>query len=180
MTRLREKYEREVVQALVKKFGYKNKMSAPKMVKVVLNVGLSHGIKDPKIIDLAEQTLMRITGQKPVKTKAKVSISAFKIREGMIVGMKVTLRKDKMYDFVDKLVNVSMARIRDFRGLDPESMDKQGNYSLGLKENIMFPEIRPDEIEKTHGLEITINTNAKSKEEGLELLTQLGFPFKKN
>lgn len=179
MTRLRKKYEKEVVPALVKKFGYKNRMSAPKLVKVVLNVGLSQGLKDPKIIDLAEQTLTRITGQKPVKTKAKVSISAFKIREGMVVGMKVTLRKDKMYEFVDKLVNVSMARIRDFRGLSPKSMDKQGNYSLGLKENIMFPEIRPDEIERTHGLEITVNTDAKSKEEGLELLTLLGFPFKK-
>ncbi len=179
MTRLREKYEREVVPALVQKFGYKNKMSAPKMVKVVLNIGLSQGLKDSKIIDLAEQTLTRITGQKPVKTKAKKSISAFKIREGMVVGMKVTLRKDKMYEFVDKLVNVSMARIRDFRGLSPESMDKQGNFSLGLKENIMFPEIRPDEIEKMHGLEITINTDAKSKAEGLELLKLLGFPFKK-
>jgi large subunit ribosomal protein L5 len=180
MTRLREKYEKEVAPMMIKKFGYKNKMAVPKMVKVVLNVGLSQGLKDAKIIDVAEQTLVRITGQKPVKTKAKKSISAFKIRKGMIVGMKVTLRKDRMYDFVDKLINVSMARIRDFRGLSPESMDRQGNFSIGLKENIMFPEIRPDEIEKIHGLEITINTNAKSKEEGLELLTLLGFPFKKN
>ncbi|NQU83824.1 MAG: 50S ribosomal protein L5 [Parcubacteria group bacterium] len=175
----KETYKKEVVPKLKEKFGYKNSIAAPKLVKVVLNVGLSHGLKDAKFIDVAEQTLTRITGQKPIKTKAKKSVSAFKIREGMIVGMKVTLRKEKMYDFVDKLVNISLARVRDFRGLSRETLDGQGNLTIGLKENIIFPEIRSDQMEKVHGLEITVVTDAKTKEEGLELLTLLGFPFKK-
>lgn len=177
--RLREKYKKEAIPGMMKRFGYKNALAVPKLVKVVLNVGLSHGLKDPKFTDIAEQTLVRITGQKPIKTKAKKSISSFKIREGMIVGMKVTLRRGRMYDFVDKLINVSLARVRDFRGLQPKSVDKQGNLTIGFRENNIFPEIRLDEIEKVHGLEATISTNAKSKEEGLELFKLLGFPFKK-
>lgn len=176
---LKEKYQKEVVSKMVEKFGYKNNLAVPKIVKVVLNIGLGEGLKDKKFIDIAEQTLIRITGQKPIQTKAKKSVSAFKIREGMIVGMKVTLRKEKMYDFVEKFINVTLARVRDFRGLSSKAIDRQGNLTIGLKENIVFPEIRPDEIEKIHGLEVTVVTDAKSHEEGLELLTLMGFPFKK-
>lgn len=176
---LKEKYKKEVIPAMMEKFGYKNPFAVPKLEKVVLNVGLSQGLKDKKYEDLVEQTLMRITGQKPIKTKAKKSVSSFKIREGMIVGTKVTLRKDKMYDFVTKFINITLARVRDFRGLSQKAVDKQGNLTIGFREHIVFPEIRPDEVEKIHGLEVTVATSAKNKEEGLELLTLLGFPFKK-
>lgn len=179
MNLLKEKYTTQAVPELMKEFNYKNPLAVPKLVKVVLNVGLSHGLKDSKYIDVVEQTLMRITGQKPIKTKAKKSVSTFKIREGMLVGMKVTLRKKRMYDFVDKLVNISLARVRDFRGISSKAIDEQGNLTVGLREHIVFPEIRPDEVEKIHGLEITVVSDAKTKEEGLELLKLLGFPFKK-
>lgn len=177
---LKEKYQKEIIPKLKEKFGYKNSLAVPRLEKVVLNVGLGEGLKDKKIIDIVENSLTHITGQKPVKTKAKKSISSFKIREGMVIGMKVTLRKTRMYDFIDKLVNVSLARVRDFRGLSSDAVDKQGNLTIGFKEHIVFPEIRPEEIEKVHGLEVTITTRAKDKEEGLELLTLLGFPFKKD
>ncbi len=176
--RLKELYKKEIVPAMQKKFGYKNKMAVPKISKVVLNVGLGRGLKDKKYEELVENTLVRITGQKPVKTKAKKSISNFKIREGMVVGMKVTLRGNRMYDFMDKLVNITFPRVRDFRGISPKAVDKMGNLSLGFKENIAFPEIQSDEVDTLHPLEVVITTTSKSREEGLELLTLIGLPFK--
>lgn len=175
---LTEHYKKNVIPAMVAKFGYKNPMAVPKLRKVTVNVGLSHGIKDPKFIEIAEETIRRITGQQPVRTAAKKSISNFKIRKGMIVGMMVTLRGQKMYDFVEKLVKVTFPRIRDFRGVSPLSFDAKGNYTFGFRENIAFPEIRPDEIERLHGLEVTIVSTSRNKEEGLELLKALGFPFR--
>ncbi len=177
MNSLQEKYKKQVMPALKEKFGYKNVNATPKIIKVIVNVGTSHGLKDPKFNEFVENTLVRITGQKPVKTLAKQSISNFKIRKGQIVGMMVTMRGHRMYDFVDKLVNITFPRIRDFRGLDPKHIDKFGNLNLGFKENISFPEIKSDEVERLHGLQITLTTSAKSREEGLELFKLLGFPF---
>lgn len=154
-------------------------MAVPKITKVTLNVGLGQGIKEAKYLETAEATLRRITGQQPVKCKARVSISNFKIRKGMIVGMKVTVRGKRMWDFLDKLVNVTLPRVRDFRGISAEAFDEKGNYSLGFREHMAFPEIRPDEIEVIHGLQITISTTTKNKDEGKLLLALLGFPFKK-
>ena len=179
MNNIREKFNKEVVPILKEKLECKNSLAVPRIEKVVINAGLGRGLKDATFIDTVESTLTRISGQKPVKTKAKKSVSSFKIREGMVVGMKVTLRKSRMYDFIDKLINISLPRVRDFRGLSSKAIDKQGNLTIGMKEHIVFPEIRPDEVEKIHGLEITVVTDAKSKEEGLELLTLMGFPFKK-
>ncbi len=178
-SRLLEKYKKEALPAMKEKFGYKNNLAVPKLEKAVLNVGLSPGLKDDKFTETVESTLTRITGQKPVFTKAKKSIAGFKIREGNVVGITVLLRGQRMYDFIDKLVNITLARVRDFRGISDESIDERGNLSLGFKEHTAFPEIKPDEVERLHGLEITIVTTAKSKKEGLELLKLLGFPFKK-
>ncbi len=175
---LKEYYLKKVVPELSKQFGYKNQMQVPKIEKAVLNVGLSKGLKDATFIDTVESTLSRITGQKPVKTKAKKSISNFKIRQGMVIGSKVTLRGQRMYDFVEKLVKVTLPRVRDFRGLDWKILDRNGNLNLGIKEHISFPEIRSDEIEKLHGLEVSIITNAASREEAKALFAGLGFPFK--
>ena len=175
---LKEYYFKKAVPELKKQFGYKNEMQVPKLEKAVLNVGLSKGLKDATFIDTVESTLARITGQKPVKTKSKKSISNFKIREGMIIGMKVTLRGKRMYDFVEKLIKVTLPRVRDFRGLDPKALDNNGNLNIGIQEHISFPEIRSDEIEKLHGLEVAIVTNAKNREEAKALLAALGFPFK--
>jgi len=172
-----EKYEKEAAPQVMAKFGLKNRMAVPKLVKVVLNVGLKQGVKDPKFVDHAEKILSKITGQKPVKTLAKKSISNFKIRQGMVVGMMVTLRGRRMYDFMDKLVNVTLPRVRDFRGLSPKTIDHHGNMTIGFKEFIAFPEVRPDDTDYVHGLEITIVTNAKSKEQGLTLLRGIGFPI---
>ncbi|MFA6410542.1 MAG: 50S ribosomal protein L5 [Candidatus Buchananbacteria bacterium] len=179
MSRLSEIYQKKAIPALKEKFGYKNNLAVPKIEKVVVNIGTGQGLRDVKFNEVAENTLMRITGQKPVKTAAKKSISNFKIREGLIVGMMVTLRGQRMYDFLDKLINVTFPRVRDFRGLDTKSIDPQGNLNLGFKEHISFPEIKSDEIEKIHGLQITVVTSAKTKEEGLELFKNLGFPFSK-
>lgn len=162
---------------LKKELGIENVMALPKVTKVTISVGLSQGIKDPKILETVEQTLTRITGQKPVKTKAKKSIASFKIRQGMVVGMMVTLRGDRMWDFLTKLTRVSFPRIRDFRGISPKIMDAHGSASIGLRENLSFPEIRPDEVERVHGLQITVTTNAGTKANGLLLLKALGFPF---
>ncbi len=178
MSRLKEKYLKEIVPALKEKFGYKNNLAVPKLEKVVVHIGLSQNLKDPKFIEIAEETVLKITGQYPLKTKAKKSISNFKIRKGMVVGMMATLRGDRMYDFVDKLINVALPRVRDFRGLSQKAMDQNGNLSIGFRENICFPEIKPDEVEKIHGLQVIVKTTAKSKEEGLELLRLLGFPFR--
>lgn len=177
MSRLKEKYIKEVIPALKEKFGYRNNLAVPKLEKVIVHVGLSQGLKDPKFVETAENTLSIITGQRPVKTKAKKSISNFKIRKGLVIGMMVTLRGEKLYDFVDKLINVALPRVRDFRGLSSKAMDRSGNLSIGFRENICFPEIEPDEIERLHGLQVTIKSTAGSKEKGLELLKLLGFPF---
>ena len=176
--RLKIKYRKEVVPELEKKFGYKNISAVPRVEKVVVSVGLSQGLKDAKFLDIAEDTLKKITGQKPVKTLAKKSISNFKIRQGEPVGMMVTLRGTRMYDFLDKLINTTFPRVRDFRGLSSKLLDGEGNLSVGFKENISFPEIKSEEIEKMHGLQVTVRTTAKEKIKGLELLKLLGFPFK--
>ncbi|MFH1610824.1 MAG: 50S ribosomal protein L5 [Patescibacteria group bacterium] len=179
MNNFKEKIQKEVIPAMQEKFGYKNKLAVPKIEKVTLNVGISANKKDDKFLELVENTLTRITGQKPVFTKARMSVSSFKIREGNVVGAKVTLRKQRMNDFVEKLINITLPRVRDFRGLFLKSIDRSGNLTIGFKENLAFAEINPDEVEKVHGLEIVITTSAKNKEEGTELLKLLGFPFKK-
>ena len=174
-----EQYNKKILPALKEKFGYKNNLAVPKITKVVLNVGTGHGLKDPKFNEAVEDTLLRITGQKPVKTVSRKSISNFKIREGLVVGMSVTLRGARMHDFLNKLINVTLPRVRDFRGLDTKSVDSRGSLNLGFREHIAFPEIKSDEIEKIHGLQITVVTTAKTHEEGLELFSLLGFPFRK-
>lgn len=161
-----------------KMFGAKNIMAVPKIEKISLNVGINSR-QENNFQEIVESTLTRISGQKPVKTKAKKAISAFKVKENMVVGMKVTLRGQRMYDFLEKLINVSIPRIRDFRGLSEKSVNRQGNLSLGFKEHNVFPEIRSDEIERIHGLEVTLSTNANDQEKGLALFRLLGFPFKK-
>ncbi|MFH1404477.1 MAG: 50S ribosomal protein L5 [Patescibacteria group bacterium] len=175
---LKEKYTKEIVPKLKEEFGYKNNLAVPKVTQVNLNVGLGANMKDSKFIDTVENTLTRITGQRPVKTLARKSIATFHIREGNIVGMKASLHGNRMWDFLEKLTNVSIARIRDFRGLSPKSFDGEGNFSIGFKEHIIFPEIRSDEIEVLHGLQVTVSTTAKSNKEGIALLKALGFPIK--
>jgi large subunit ribosomal protein L5 len=177
-SRLKIKYQNEVVPALEAKFGYKNVFAVPKIEKVVVSAGLSQGLKDAKFLDIVDETLRKVTGQKPVKTLAKKSISNFKIRKGMPIGAMVTLRGKRMYDFLDKLINVTFPRVRDFRGLSSELLDREGNLSVGFREDIAFPEIKSEEIEKMHGLQVTVKTTAENKEQGLELLKSLGFPFK--
>lgn len=174
---LYQRYKKEVVPALKTELKLKSVMQVPKVTKVVLNAGIGRFIKDAGYIDNVEKTLGKITGQKPVRTKAKKAISNFKIRQGQEIGVMVTLRGKRMYQFLEKLVNVSFARIRDFRGITDKAFDRQGNYTLGLKENTAFPEIKTGEIEKMHGLQIIINTTAKDKVAGKALLTHLGFPF---
>jgi len=177
---LKEFYKSDVVPKLKKEFSYQNVMQVPTIKKIILNVGLGKGLKDAKYLETAENTLQRITGQQPVKTKARKSIAAFKIREGNIIGMKVTLRGQRMWDFLEKLLKVSLPRVRDFRGLSPKSFDGHGNYSIGLTEHVAFPEIRSDEIETIHGLQVIINTSANTDKEGLSLLKYLGLPLKKS
>ena len=172
-------YKQEVLPKLRSEFGYKNVHSVPTLKSVTLNVGLGAGLKDAKIIETAEKTLTKISGQKPVNTKARKSIATFKIREGNVVGMKVTLRGKRMWDFMEKLIKVSLPRVRDFRGLPPKAFDGQGNYSIGFKEHIAFPEIHSDEIDLIHGLQVTIATSATTDEESMSLLTHLGLPLKK-
>lgn len=178
-SRLHKKYQKEAVPALEKKFGYKNIMSVPKILKVTLNVGINSRNTDSGLLDNVESNLRRITGQKPIRTKSRAAISAFKVKENMVVGVAVTLRGRKMYDFLDKLINISLPRIRDFRGVSLKNIDKQGNLSIGFKEHIVFPEIRSDEVERIHGLQVNITTNAKSREAGEELFRLLGFPMQK-
>ena len=175
--RLKIKYREEIIAKMKESFGYTNNLEVPKLEKIVVNIGLSKGLQDPKFLDVAEGTLKKITGQKPVKTLAKKSISNFKIRQGMPVGMVVTLRGTMMYDFLDKFINITLPRVRDFRGISPKFLDKDGNISIGFKESISFPEVKSEEIEKNHGLQITIKTTAKNKEKGLALLKFFGFPF---
>lgn len=177
--RLQDSYQKEIIPKLKEKFGYKNIFQIPRMEKVVINVGVGRHAKDKGFVENVENTLTKISGQKPVMNKAKKSISSFKIREGMVVGVSVVLRKKKMYDFIEKLINVSLPRIRDFRGIDEKVIDLQGNLNIGFKEHLSFPEIKVDEAENVHGLEITVVTNTKSREAGVELFKLLGFPFKK-
>jgi len=177
---IEEKYKKEIVKQLKEKFGYRNNMQVPKVLKAVLNVGVGRHTKEKEFVDGVVNNLARIAGQRPVITKAKKSISSFKIKEGMIVGVTVTLRGKRMYDFLDKLVNISFARIRDFRGISEKQVDRTGNITIGFKEHVSFPEIRADEVDNIHGLEICLSTTAKSKAEGLELFRLLGFPLKKD
>ena len=178
MSRLKSKYQTEVVPALMEKFRYRNVMEVPKLEKVTINVGLGEAVQNPRSIDAAVEDLKAITGQKPVVRRAKKSIAAFKLRAGMQIGAKVTLRGERMYDFTDKLVNVVLPRVRDFRGVSPKSFDGRGNYTLGLREQIIFPEIDYDKIDKVRGMNITFVTTAKSDEEAKELLRLLGMPFR--
>ena len=177
MTRLEKKYKEEVVLKMMKKFGYKNKFQIPRLKKIVLNTCLKEAVENKKILDVACLELEAITGQKPVVTKAKKSIAGFKLREGMPIGAKVTLRRDRMYEFLDRLLNITLPRIRDFRGVSPKSFDVKGNYTLGVKEQIIFPEIDVDKTDKIHGLDITIVNSARTSDEGRELLRLLGMPF---
>ncbi len=178
MDNLREQYKKEVVPALMKKFNYKSIMEVPKLEKIVLNVGLGDTRENPKALENTINDLSIITGQKPVVTKAKKSIAAFKIREGVNMGCKVTLRSTKMYEFAYKLFNVALPRVRDFRGVSANSFDGRGNYSMGIKEQLIFPEIEYDKIDKLRGMDIIFVTTAKTDEEAKELLTLLGMPFK--
>ncbi len=177
--RLRTHYLDVVRNSLIKRFAYKNAMQVPKIEKIVLNMGIGEAVADKKKIAIAEEDLRRISGQKPVITKARKSISTFKLREGMPIGVKVTLRKDRMYEFLDRLVTIALPRVRDFRGLNPDSFDGQGNYSLGLKEHIVFPEIEYDTVDSIWGLDIVICTSAKNDEEACALLREFNFPFPK-
>ena len=178
MDRLKERYQNELVPKLMKEFNYKNRMQVPRLQKVVVNMGLGEAIQNIKVLDSAANELMVITGQKPVPSKAKKSIANFKLRKGMPIGCFVTLRKERMYGFFDRLVNIALPRVRDFRGISGRSFDGRGNYSLGIKEQIIFPEIDYDKIDKIKGLNITIVTSAKTDEEGKALLGLLGMPFK--
>ncbi len=178
MEKLKEQYQKEVIPALMKKFNYKSVMEVPKLEKIVINIGLGDLRDNPKALDNAMGDLSLITGQKPIITKAKKSIAAFKLREGANVGCKVTLRSTKMYEFAYKLFNVAMPRIRDFRGVSDTAFDRKGNYSMGIKEQLIFPEIEYDKIDKLRGMDIIFVTTAKSNEEAKELLTLLGMPFK--
>lgn len=177
MARLKDKYLNEVVPGLQEKFSYTNVMTIPKLDKVTLNIGLGEAVSNPKAVEAAVNDLTKISGQKPVVTKAKKSIATFKVREGMPIGVKVTLRGDKMYEFVDKLFSVALPRVRDFHGVSPKSFDGRGNYTLGLKEQLIFPEIEYDKIDRVRGLEIVFSTTATTDEEGRELLKLLGMPF---
>lgn len=177
VTRLQEKYEKEVVPALMEKFGYKNIMEVPKLEKIVINMGVGEAKDNPKVLEAAVSDLTIITGQKPVLTRAKKSIANFKIRENMPIGCKVTLRKQNMYEFADKLMNIALPRVRDFRGISDKSFDGRGNYSLGVKEQLMFPEIEYDKIDKVRGMDIIFVTTAKTDEEAREFLRFLGMPF---
>jgi large subunit ribosomal protein L5 len=177
LNRLREKYETEFVDALTKKFSYKNRLQAPKIEKVVVNMGLGEAKDNAKVIESATGDLMVITGQKPIVTKAKKSVAAFKIRTGMPIGCKVTLRGNRMYSFVDRLINIALPRVRDFRGVSAEAFDGRGNYTIGIREQLIFPEIQFDKIDKIRGMEIVFVTTAKTDEEAKELLSLYGMPF---
>ena len=177
MSRLRELYKTEALPALIKQFGYKNVMAAPKLVKINVNMGLGEAISNAKVLDVATDELSTITGQRPVVTKARKSIAAFKLRQGMPIGVTVTLRGDRMYEFFDRLVNIALPRVRDFRGVSPKSFDGRGNYTMGLRDQLIFPEIDYSKADKTRGMNVTIVTTAKSDDEAYELLRILGMPF---
>jgi large subunit ribosomal protein L5 len=178
MNNLRTKYLQEVVPKMKQDCSLKNDNEVPRLEKVVINAGIGKALKDERFMDIVSHTLTQISGQKPAKMRAKKSIAAFKIREGMTVGMKVTLRGRRMYDFVEKLIHVVLPRVRDFRGISPSSMDGNGNVSIGVKEHIVFPEINPEEVDRLHGLEVAISTTAGNNTLGFKLLKEIGFPFK--
>src|SRR4051794_9961073 len=179
MSRLKEKFVKDVTPALMGKFNYKSIMEVPKIEKIVINMGIGDAVQNAKVLDNAVEELALITGQKPVVTRAKKSIAGFRLREGMPIGAKVTLRGERMYEFFDKLVSVSLPRVRDFRGISKKSFDGRGNYTLGVKEQLIFPEIDYDKVSKVRGMDIVIVTTAKTDEESRELLTQFGMPFQK-
>ena len=179
MARFKEMYNNEIVDAMTKKFGYQNIMQVPKLEKIVVNMGVGEAKENSKILDSAIADLEKITGQKAVTTKAKNSVANFKIREGMPIGCKVTLRGEKMYEFLDRLVNLALPRVRDFRGVNPNAFDGRGNYALGIKEQLIFPEIEYDKVDKVRGMDIIVVTTAETDEEARELLAQFGMPFKK-
>ena len=177
--RLQEKYKNEVVQAMVEKFGYKNIMEVPKLEKIVINMGVGEAKDNQKILESAVNDLTLISGQKPILTRAKKSVANFKIRENMALGCKVTLRGEKMYEFVDRLINLALPRVRDFRGVNPNAFDGRGNYALGIKEQLIFPEIEYDKVDKVRGMDVIFVTTANTDEEARELLTQFNMPFTK-
>ena len=177
--RLRQAYDESIVQAMTEKFGYKNRLEVPRLEKIVINMGVGEATQDKKKVEVAASEMELIAGQKPVITKAKKSIAQFKLREGMPIGVKVTLRRERMYEFLDRLVTVALPRVRDFRGLNPKSFDGRGNYAMGLKEQIIFPEISYDRIDKVRGMDIIVTTTAKTDEEARELLRLFNFPFPK-
>ena len=177
MSRLKDQYQNEIVKNMIEKFGYKNIMQVPKLDKVVINMGVGEAKENAKLLEAAMKDLEIISGQKPVATKAKNSIANFKIREGMPIGCKVTLRGERMYEFVDRLINLSLPRVRDFRGVNPNAFDGRGNYSLGIKEQLIFPEIEYDKVDKVRGMDICFVTTANTDEEARELLTQFNMPF---
>ncbi|RMF46041.1 MAG: 50S ribosomal protein L5 [Deltaproteobacteria bacterium] len=179
MARLKEKYESELVPRLREELGLKNVMQVPRVEKVVVNMGLGEAIQNIKVLESAVEELQRITGQKPVVTKAKKSIAQFKLREGMPIGVMVTLRRDRAYEFLDRLINIALPRVRDFKGVSPRAFDGRGNYTLGIREQIIFPEIDLDKIDKVKGLNITVVTTAQTDEQGRALLRELGMPFRK-
>ncbi|MCA1032774.1 50S ribosomal protein L5 [Bacillus timonensis] len=179
MNRLKEKFQKEITPALVSKFNYTSVMQVPKVEKIVINMGIGEAVQNTKALDNAVEELAAITGQKPVVTKAKKSIAGFRLREGMPIGAKVTLRGERMYEFLDKLISVSLPRVRDFRGISKKSFDGRGNYTLGVKEQLIFPEIDYDKVTKVRGMDIVIVTTANTDEEARELLTQFGMPFQK-
>jgi len=178
MSRLKEHYKKEVVPALIKAFDYKNPMEVPRLVKIVVNMGLGEAVQNVKILDRAVEEMTMIVGQKPVITKARKSIATFKLRQGMSIGCCVTLRRDRMFEFLDRLVNVALPRVRDFRGISAKSFDGRGNFALGLKEQIIFPEIEYDKVEKVRGMNIAIVTTAKTDDEARQLLKLMGMPFR--
>lgn len=180
MNRLVEKYKQEIIPALTAKFNYSSVMAVPKISKITLNIGAGDAVANPKVLDDAVNELTLITGQKPVITKAKRSIANFKLREGMAIGCKVTLRGERMYDFFDKLITIALPRVRDFRGINPKGFDGRGNYTLGVKEQLIFPEINYDKVNKIRGMDIVIVTTANTDQEAYELLKQFGMPFRKN
>lgn len=179
MTRLYDRYTNEVVPALKKEFGYTNPMEVPRVTKVVLNVGLGEAVSNPKLIEFVVNEIGAITGQKAVVTKAKKSIASFKLRQGMPIGVMVTLRSDRMYEFLDRLMNVALPRVRDFRGVSPKAFDGKGNYALGIKEHIIFPEVSLDKIEKVYGMNICVVTTARTDDEARALIKHMGMPFRK-
>ena len=179
MNRLEEKYKKEVVPSLMEKYNYKTVMLVPKIEKIVVNMGVGDALANSKNLEAAVSDLAKITGLKPIETKAKKSIAAFKVREGHKIGCKVTLRGERMYEFLDKLISIGLPRVRDFRGLSSKSFDGRGNYTIGIKEQLIFPEINFDEVEKVRGMDIVIVTSAKTNEEAFELLKELGVPFRK-